>query len=115
LQLIEAQRFALAAPSAPELLQRIRALEAELARLRAQLEAGSDTLRHVNAARRAAATHLREAIAQAVAREAHPEAVSAKLIMKALARAGWTDLPSVRTVQRHLDAVRHSARVARGT
>ena len=116
LALIEAGRYALAhaQPAAPELLRRIRDLEAELAHLRAQLEAGPDTLRRVNGERQAGAERLREAIAAALAREADPEAVSAKQVMKALAQAGWTELPSVRTVQRHLDALRHSARVARG-
>ena len=113
LSIIIGQQAALAAPSAPELLRRIRDLEGELAHLRRQLEAGPDTLRRVNDERQASAERLREAIAAALTREAHPEAVSAKQVMKALARAGWTELPSVRTVQRHLDALRHSARVAR--
>ena len=116
LQLIEPQRCALAhaQPDTSALLRRIRDLEAELARLRRQLGAGPDTLRRVNDERQAGAERLREAIAQALGREADPEAVSAKVVMKALARAGWTELPSVRTVQRHLDPLRHSARVARG-
>ena len=117
LQLIEAQRFALAhaQPDTSALLRRIGDLERENGRLRQQLEAGPETLRRVNDERQAAATRLQTAIAQALASEAAPEAVSAKQVMKALARAGWTDLPSVRTVQRHLDSLRHSAYVARGT
>ena len=114
LSIIIGQQAALAAPSAPELLRRIRDLEAELASLRRQLEAGPETLRRVNGERQAAATRLQEAIAAALAREADPGALTAKQVMKALARAGWTELPSVRTVQRHLDPLRHSARVARG-
>ena len=115
LSIIIGQQAALAAPSAPELLRRIHALEAELGRLRQQLEGGPASLQRVNDERQAAATRLQTAIAQALASEADPEAVSAKQVMKALARAGWTDLPSVRTVQRHLDSLRHSAYVARGT
>ncbi len=115
LQLIEAQRFALAygEPDTSALVCRIRDLEADLTHLRAQLEAGPDTLRRVNDERQASAERLREAIVAALAREADLEVVSAKVVMKALARAGWTELPSVRTVQRHLDALRHSAHVAR--
>ena len=115
LQLIEAQRFALAhaLPDPSALLRRVRDLERENGRLRAQLAAAPASLQRVNDERQAASERLREAIAQALAREADPEAASAKQVMKALARAGWTELPSVRTVQRHLDALRHSARVAR--
>ncbi len=117
LQLIEAQRFALAhaLPDPSALLRRVRDLERENGRLRAQLAAAPASLQRVNDERQAASERLREAIAQALASEADPEAVSAKQVMKALARAGWTDLPSVRTVQRHLDSLRHSAYVARGT
>ena len=116
LALIEAGRYALAygQPDPSALVRRIRELERENSGLRRQLEAGPETLRRVNGERQASAERLREAIAQAIAREANPEAMSAKVVMKALAQAGWTELPSVRTVQRHLDAVRHSARVARG-
>ena len=117
LALIEAGRYALAhaQPDTSALLRRVRDLERENGRLRRQLEAGPATLQRVNDERQAASERLREAIAQALASEADPEAVSAKQVMKALARAGWTDLPSVRTVQRHLDSLRHSAYVARGT
>ena len=119
LALIEAGRYALAygEPDTSALLRRIRDLEGENSGLRRQLEAlghAPAALQRVNDERQAAATRLQEAIAAALAREADPEAVSAKQVMKALARAGWTELPSVRTVQRHLDALRHSAHVARG-
>ena len=115
LSIIIGQQAALAAPSAPELLRRVRDLERENACLRAQLAAAPASLQRVNDERQVAATRLQAAIAQALASEVDPEAVSAKQVMKALARAGWTDLPSVRTVQRHLDSLRHSAYVARGT
>ena len=117
LALIEAGRYALAhaQPDPSALLRRVHTLEAENARLRAQLEAGPETLRRVNDERQAAATRLQTAIAQALASEADRGTLTAKEVMKALARAGWTDLPSVRTVQRHLDSLRHSAYVARGT
>ena len=117
LQLIEAQRFALAhaLPDPSALLRRVRDLERENGRLRAQLAAAPASLQRVNETRQAAATRLQAAISATLAREADPEALTAKEVMKALARAGWTDLPSVRTVQRHLDSLRHSAYVARGT
>ncbi len=70
LQLIEAQRFALAhaQPDPSALLRRIRELERENSGLRRQLEAGPETLRRVNGERQAGAERLREAIAAALAR-----------------------------------------------
>ena len=117
LALIEAGRYALAhaQPDTSALLRRVRDLERENGRLRRQLEAGPATLQRVNDERQAAATRLQTAIAAALGREADSGTLTAKEVMKALARAGWTDLPSVRTVQRHLDSLRHSAYVARGT
>ena len=117
LQLIEAQRFALAhaQPDTSALLRRVRDLERENACLRAQLAAAPASLQRVNDERQVAATRLQAAIAAALAREADPGTLTAKQVLRALAQAGWTDLPTVRTVQRHLDALRHSPCVARGT
>ena len=115
LQLIEAQRFALAhGPDTSALLRRIRDLERENARLRQQIEAGPETLRRVNETRQAAATRLQVAIAATVAREADPEAVSAKVILRALARQGFEPVPSERTVLRHLTDLRGHGHTPRG-
>ena len=114
LSIIIGQQAALATPSAPELLRRIRDLERENARLRQQIEAGPETLRRVNETRQAAATRLQVAIAATVAREADPEAVSAKVILRALARQGFEPVPSERTVLRHLTDLRGHGHTPRG-
>ena len=114
LSIIIGQQAALAAPSAPELLRRIRALEAELARLRRQLEAGPETLQRVNDERQAAATRLQTAIAAALAREADPGTLTAKQVLRALARQGFEPVPSERTVLRHLTDLRGHGHTPRG-
>ena len=114
LSIIIGQQAALAAPSAPELLRRIRALEAELARLRQQLEAGPETLRRVNDERQAAATRLQTAIAATVAREANPSTLTAKQVLKMLEREGFEPVPSERTVLRHLTDLRGHGHTPRG-
>ena len=114
LSIIIGQQAALAAPSAPELLRRVRDLERENARLRAQLAAAPASLQRVNETRQAASERLREAIAAAVGREADPEAVSAKVILRALEREGFEPLPSERTVLRHLTDLRGHGRTPRG-
>ena len=114
LSIIIGQQAALATPSAPELLRRIRDLERENARLRQQIEAGPEPLRRLNETRQASAERLRDAIAAAVAREADPEAVSAKVILRALERDGFEPLPSERTVLRHLTDLRGHVHTSRG-
>ena len=116
LALIEAGRYALAnaQPDTSTLQARIRALEAENARLRQQLEAGPATLQRVNDERQAAATRLQVAIAATVAREADPGTLTAKEVMKALAREGFEPVPSERTVLRHLTDLRGHGRTPRG-
>ena len=114
LSIIIGQQAALAAPSAPELLRRVRDLERENARLRAQLAAAPASLQRVNETRQAASERLREAIAAAVGREADPEAVSAKVILRALEREGFEPLPSERTVLRHLTDLRGHGHTPRG-
>ena len=116
LQLIEAQRFALAygEPDTSALLRRIRDLEAELTHLRAQLEAGPANLRRVNDERQAAATRLQEAIAQALGRETDRGTLTAKQVMRTLEREGFEPLPSERTVLRHLTDLRGHGHTPRG-
>ena len=116
LALIEAGRYALAhaQPDTSALLRRVRDLERENGRLRRQLEAGPATLQRVNDERQASAERLREAIAAALTREAHPEAVSAKVILRALARQGFEPVPSERTVLRHLTDLRGHGHTPRG-
>ena len=108
LALIEAGRYGLAygAPDSSALLRRIRDLEAELARLHQQLKAGPETLRRVNDERQAAATRLQAAISAALAREADPGTLTAKQVLRALAREGFEPVPSERTVLRHLTDLR---------
>ena len=114
LSIIIGQQAALAAPSAPELLRRIRDLERENAALRQQLEAGPETLRRVNDERQAAATRLQTAIAAALAREADPGTLTAKQVLRALARQGFEPVPSERTVLRHLTDLRGHGHTPRG-
>ena len=116
LALIEAGRYALAhaQPDPSALLRRVHTLEAENARLRAQLEAGPETLRRVNDERQAAATRLQTAIAAALAREADPGTLTAKVILRALARQGFEPVPSERTVLRHLTDLRGHGHTPRG-
>ena len=116
LQLIEAQRFALAhaLPDPSALLRRIRDLERENAALRQQLEAGPETLRRVNDERQAAATRLQTAIAATVAREVDPGTLTAKQVLRALAREGFEPVPSERTVLRHLTDLRGHGHTSRG-
>jgi septal ring factor EnvC (AmiA/AmiB activator) len=116
LQLIEAQRFALAhgETDTSALVRRIRALEAENSRLRAQLEAGPDTLRRVNDERQASAERLREGIAQALGRETDRGTLTAKQVLRTLEREGFEPLPSERTVLRHLTDLRGHGHTPRG-
>ena len=116
LALIEAGRYALAhaQPDTSALLRRIRDLEAELGRLRQQLKAGPETLRRVNDERQAAATRLQTAIAAALAREADPGTLTAKQVLRALARQGFEPVPSERTVLRHLTDLRGHGHTPRG-
>ncbi len=116
LALIEAGRYALAhaQPDTSALLRRIRALEAELGRLRAQLAAAPASLQRVNETRQAAATRLQAAIAATVAREADPGTLTAKVILRALARQGFEPVPSERTVLRHLTDLRGHGHTPRG-
>ena len=106
LSIIIGQQAALAAPSAPEMLRRIRDLERENGRLRQQLKAGPETLRRVNDERQAASERLQAAIAQALSREADPGTLTAKQVLRALAREGFEPVPSERTVLRHLTDLR---------
>ena len=116
LALIEAGRYALAygEPDTSALLRRIHELEAELAHLRAQLEAGPATLQRVNGERHAAAERLQEAIAAALAREPDPGTLTAKQVLRTLEREGFEPLPSERTVLRHLTDLRGHGHTPRG-
>ena len=113
LAIIEGQRAALAyATPDPGQARRVRALEAENAALRrqvAELGHAPPALTECNAKRQAASERLRAALAAVLAADQHPQAITAKEALQALRRNGWTTLPSVRTTQRHLDALRHTA------
>ena len=118
LAIIEGQRAALAYGSDPDQGRRIRALEAlaaaQVERIR-ELEAARppDALRERNAVRQAESERLRQALAATRADAPHLGTITAKEALRALERAGFDPLPSVRTVQRHLDALRHTACSAR--
>jgi len=60
-------------------------------------------LGRVNAGRQAAGERLRAAVSAVMTTQAD---ASAKHVLRALGRQGWAPLPSVRTVQRHMDALR---------
>ncbi len=114
LALIEGQRAALAySQPEPSLWRRIRTLEqiieTQTERIR-ELESthAPNALRQRNARRQAESERLQAAIATTLTQVPHREVITAKEALRALARAGWTSLPSVRTVQRHLDALRHT-------
>ncbi len=118
LAIIEGQRAALAYGSDPGLWHRCKQLErlaaAQAERIR-ELEAGRppDALRERNAVRQAESERLRQALAATLADAPHPGTITAKEALRALERAGFDAPPSVRTVQRHLDALRHTVRGAR--
>ena len=116
LALIEAGRYALAhaQPDTSALLRRVRDLERENACLRAQLAAAPASLQRVNDERQVAATRLQAAIAAALAREADPGTLTAKQVLRALARQGFEPVPSERTVLRHLTDLRGHGHTPRG-
>lgn len=114
LALIEAQRAALAyAQSDPE--QRIRALEAENARLRRELadrSAQPEPLAAHNAARRAQSDRVREAIAEVVAFHEGPRDPTRKEILRKLDGMNLgCALPSLSAIGWHLRAIHKEASV----
>lgn len=109
LQLIEAQRFALAhAPSTPALQARVRELERENARLRAELEGRPEALAEHNEAERARAERLRAAIAELLEAYPGPKRGAAKRVLRPLleTEVGREQQPSLRCVQWHITELR---------
>ena len=85
------------------LRRRVDALEHEMVTM--ARTAASTASSQPSQSRKENAAQLREAIAQVVADN---NSACAKQILQALARNGMTPLPSLRTVQLHLRAVRNS-------
>ncbi len=116
LALIEAQRFALAhaQPDTSALLGRIRDLEAELARLRRQLEAlghAPAALAEHNQAEQARAERLRATIAAMLEADHGPKRGAAKRVLRPLLATdvGREQQPTLRCVQWHITQLRKAA------
>ena len=115
LALIEAGRYALAhGPDTSTLHARIRALEAELGRLRAQLEVVGHApvaLVEHNQAEQARAERLRAAIEALLEADHGPKRGAAKRVLRPLleTEAGREQQPSLRCVQWHITQLRKSA------
>lgn len=93
----------------PELKARITALESSIARgpaRRTRAAAIPEPLREINARRQTRCNVLRAAIAKVLARASRPEAIRAKDVAQAIARAGFEPMPRDRTLRLRLAEVR---------
>lgn len=92
-----------------EQADRIEAIEARLAGdvpAEASAPAAPESLQVRNATRHAKAERLRAAIAEILGTAAHPDALTAKEVARALGAANFEPLPARRTIAEHLAQLR---------
>lgn len=97
----------------PALERLVVELSERIAALQARLTDGVRPLRAHNAARTAAAQQLQETIRQILAAHAGPAGIAPKQVEAALATKGYSPMPALRTIRRHMQHVPQDGNTAR--